>query len=200
MDLAPEYLTAITSYRNREYPSIRATARTFNLSKTSLSRYLRGGLTRRVAHADEQYLSPAEENILIRYILRLDSFGSPISPAFTRKLAYEIRLSRTRLSASTTPPPFPGIHFIDRLRKRYPTIRGAYTRQLEKGRLIGTTYSVIASYFDALASLFLENSYLPEDIYNFNESGFSLGTSISTKVLTSTNKRRPRKVIPGRQE
>ncbi|KYG39924.1 hypothetical protein M433DRAFT_9589 [Acidomyces richmondensis BFW] len=27
-----------------------------------------------------QYLSPAEEKVLIKYILRLDSFGNPVSP------------------------------------------------------------------------------------------------------------------------
>jgi len=93
MDLAPEYIEAISSYRDRKYPSIRATARAYSLSTTTFSRYLREGLTRRLSHAAEQYLSPTEEDILIRYILRLDSFGSPISLAFTRKLAYEICLS-----------------------------------------------------------------------------------------------------------
>ena len=133
--------------------------------------------------------------------ISFDSIASgTLSPAFTRKLAYEIRLSRPKLSTSTTPPPFPGIHFVDRLRSRHPTIKGAYIRQLEAGRVVGTSYKVIASYFDALSTLFLENSYLPDDIYNFDESGFSLGTSISTRVLTNSKKRAPRKKIPGRQE
>ena len=202
MDLAPKVFDAITAYRNREYSSIRATARAFSLSDRTFRRYLSGGVSRATSHESEQYLSPTEEKILIKYILRLDSLGNPISPAFTRKLAYEIRLSRPKLSNSTTlpPPSFPGKHFVDRLRRRYPTIKGAYTRQLETGRVVGTSYSVIASYFDALTTLFLENAYLPDDIYNFDESGFSIGTSISTRVLTNTNKKRPRKVVPGRQE
>jgi hypothetical protein len=200
MDFAPKILEAIVAYRNREYPSIRATARAFSLSDRTLRRYLNGGVSRATSHEFEQYLSPAEEKILIKYILRLDSLGNPISPAFTRKLAYEIRLFRPKLSTSTSPPSFPGIHFVDRLRNRYPTIKGAYTRQLEAGRVEGTSYSVIASYFDALSTLFLEASYLPDDIYNFDESGFSLGTSISTRVLTNSKKKTPRKKIPGRQE
>lgn len=203
MDVAPNILKAIAAYRNREYPSIRATARAFSLSDRTLRRYLSGGVSRATSHEPEQYLSFTEEKILIKYILRLDSLGNPISPAFTRKLAYEIRLSRSKLSTSTTPPtppPFPGIHLVDRLRRRYPTIKGAYTRQLEAGRVVGTSYKVISSYFDALTTLFLEASYLPDDIYNFDESGFSLGTSISTRVLTSSKKRAPRKKVPGRQE
>jgi len=200
MDLAPKVLEAITAYRDREYPSIRAAARAFSISERTLRRYLNGGVTRATSHIAEQYLSPAEEDVLIKYILRLDSLGNPISPAFTRKLAYEIRVNRLKLSTSTSPPPFPGIHFVDRLRRRYPTIRSAYTRTIETGRVVGTDYRVIASYFDALSNLYLENSYLPDNIYNFDESGFSLGTSISTKVLTSAKKRTSRKKIPGRQE
>lgn len=200
MDLAPKILEAITSYRNREYTSIRATARAFSLPRSTLSRYLNGGITRATSHVSEQYLSLAEEKILVKYILRLDSLGNPISPVFTRKLAFEIRVSRLKLSTSTIPPPFPGVHFTDRLRRRYPTIKGAYTRQLEAGRVVGTSYTVIASYSNALSTLFLEAFYLPDDIYNFDESGFSLGTSISTRVLTNSKKRTPRKKVPGRQE
>jgi len=197
IDFAPKILEAIVAYRNREYPSIRATARAFSLSDRTFRRYLNGGVSRTTSYEFEQYLSPAEEKILFKYILRLNSLRNPISPAFTRKLAYEIRLFRPKLSTSTTPLSFPGIHFVDRLRNRYPTIKGAYTRQLEAGRVEGTSYLVIASYFDALSTLFLEASYLPDDIYNFDESGFSLGISISIRVLTNSKKKTPRKKIPG---
>ena len=197
MDVPPKILDALTAYQNRVYPSLRATRRAFSIAETTLRRYVNGGVTRTTSHAGEQYLSPAEEDVLIKYILRLDSLGNPISPAFTRKLAFEIRLSRSALSS---PPPFPGKHLVDRLRRRHPTIRSAYTRTLERGRADGTSYSIIASCFDALTALFLENSYLPDDIYNFDETGFSLGTSISTRVLTSAKKKRPRKTVPGRQE
>ena len=198
IDLVPKVSDAIIAYRNRKYSSIRATARAFSLSDRTLRRYLDGGVSRAISYEYEQYLSPAEEKILIKYILRLDSLGNSISPAFTRNLTYEIRLSRPTLSSTPPTTPFPGTYFVDRLRRRHPTIKGAYTRQLEAGRVVGTSYSVIASYFDALSTLFLEASYLSNDIYNFDESGFSLGTSISTRVLTNLKKKRPRKKIPGR--
>jgi len=174
-----------------------AAARAFSISKRTLCRYLNGGVTRATSHIAKQYLSPAEEDILIKYILRLNSLGNPISPAFTRKLAYEIRVNWLKLSTSTSPPPFPGIHFVDRLRRRYPIIQSVYIRTIETGRVVGTDYRVIASYFDTLSNLYLKNSYLPDNIYNFDESGFLLGTSISTKVLTSAKKRTSRKKILG---
>lgn len=204
MNFALNISTALVAYRNREYPSIRATARAFSLSEATLRRYLAGGVSRATSHESSQYLSTAEEEILIKWITRLDRAGHAVSPAFTRKLAFEIRDSRPTLSSSTLTPsiptPFPGKRWIDKLRTRYPTIKGAYTRSLELARVVGSSYSTIEAYFDALSSLFVENSYLPDDIYNFDESGFSIGTSISTRVLTNTKYKRPRKVVPGRQE
>ena len=93
IDLVPKVSDAIVAYRNRKYSSIRATARAFSLSDRTLRRYLDGGVSRAISYEYEQYLSPAEEKILIKYILRLDSLGNSISPAFTRNLTYEIRLS-----------------------------------------------------------------------------------------------------------
>ena len=97
MDCASKISLAIASYCNCKYSSIRANARAFSLFERTLRRYLTGGVSRSASDESEQYLSPAEENILIKYTLRLDSFGNPISPAFTRKLYIYRRLYEYRL-------------------------------------------------------------------------------------------------------
>jgi len=204
MDLAQKVSDAIVAYRNGVYSSKRECARAFSLSERTLRRYLDGGVSRSTSHEYQQHLSLPEEKTLIKWITRLDKLGHAVSPAFARKLAFEIRSSRPKLSSypstSSLPPPLPGKRWIDKLRSRYPELKGAYTRQLESARIVGSSYTIIAAYFDALSTLFLENSYLPDDIHNFDESGFAIGTSISTRVLTNTKQKRPRKVVPGRQE
>jgi hypothetical protein len=204
MDDAQNISNAINAYRNHDYPSIRATARAYRLTDKRLRNYLNGGVSRATSHVSQQYLSTPEEETLVKWIIRLDRLGHAISPALTRTLAFEIRDSRPKLSSSTptpiTPTPLPGKNWTQKLRTRYPNIRGAYTRSLESARVVGSSYSIVEAYFDALSTLFLENSYLPDDVYNFDESGFAIGTSISTRVLTNTNEKRPRKVVPGRQE
>jgi hypothetical protein len=85
MDLAPNIPKALTAYRNHEYLSVRATARAYSLLPTTLRRYLSGGVSHAISHISKQYLSPAEDKVLIKYILRLDSFGNPVSLVVTGK-------------------------------------------------------------------------------------------------------------------
>ena len=54
------------------------------------------------------------------------------------------------------------------------------------------------AYFDALTDLFLENSYPSNAIFNVDESGFALGTTLSSKVLIRRGDTRAFKKISGR--
>lgn len=50
IDLAPNVLNALPPYRNKEYPSIRATTRTISLPYTTLRYYLSGGVSRATSY------------------------------------------------------------------------------------------------------------------------------------------------------
>ena len=65
------------------------------------------------------------------------------------------------------------------------------------------SYLVVSHYFEQLNSLFVENHYPADAIYNMDESGFSLGSTGNNKVIVSQVTRqelRKFKKIPGRQE
>jgi hypothetical protein len=44
-------------------------------------------------------------------------------------------------------------------------------------------YPAVNAYFDTLTNLFLENSYSSDAIFNVNETGFVLSTTLLLKVL-----------------
>jgi hypothetical protein len=85
-------------------------------------------------------------------------------------------------------------------RKRYPELRTIYSRALDASRFGGVHYSTINAYFDALTDLFLENSYPSNAIFNVDETGFALGTTLPSKVLVNKEDIRAFKKISGRQE
>ena len=66
MDLALKVSSAISAYRNGECSSKRAATRAFSLSEATLRRYLNGGVSRATSYEPEQYLSTAEEKILLK--------------------------------------------------------------------------------------------------------------------------------------
>lgn len=191
---------AIIAYRNKEYTSIRACAYAFSIPWTTLRNRLSGRTSRSKAHKNEQILSLAEEKTLIRWITRSSTLGVPITLAFTRELAEELRYSRLPLSSSSTVLPPLGKRWLDRFRKRNPRISSVFSRSIDTSRLEAFNYATVSAFFDALTNLFLENSYPPDAIFNVDETGFALGTTLSSKVLIDKTVSKGLKKIAGRQE
>jgi hypothetical protein len=193
-------ITALTAYRNGEYPSIRKCAYAFNIPVTTLSKRLSTQTSRTKSHELQQILSTTEEKALIKAITRLSKSGCPITLPLTRDLAEEIRLSRFRLSSTPTSYPPISKRWIDRFRKRYPELKTVYSRALDASRFEGVNYPVINAFFEALTDLFLENSYSSDAIFNVDETGFALGTTLPSKVLIRRGDTIAFKKISGRQE
>ena len=75
-----------------------------------------------------------------------------------------------------------------------------YSRSLDTSRFEGVSYLIINAYFDALTDLFLENSYPLDAIFNVDETGFALSTTLPSKVLIRRGDTKAFKKISGRQE
>ena len=152
-------------------------------------------------HASMQKLSPAEEETLVKWITRLNRSGYPITPALTLKIANEIQ--NMRVTLSTTPPfqPTPiSDRWLSRFYLRHPEIEGVYARQLENARYKAINLEGVERWFAAVQELFFEHNYAPEDIYNMDESGFSVGASQTTRTLINIREKSSWKRIQGRQE
>jgi hypothetical protein len=73
-------------------------------SKSTLWRHARGKPSRRDKAANQQYLTPCEENVLLEYVLRMSECGYPLPVKFLRSLALVIARQRSPLSKSLPPP------------------------------------------------------------------------------------------------
>jgi hypothetical protein len=191
---------AITAFRNSEYTSIRMCAYAFNVPRSTLASRLQTRTSRSLSHESQKILSTAEEQTLLKVITRLSKSGCTITPSSTRDLAEEIRLSRFCLSSTPTSYPPISNRWIDRFRKRYPELKTIYSRALDASRFEGVNYPVVNAYSDALIDLFLENPYSSDAIFNVDETGFALGTTLPSKVLVERGDTRALKKISGRQE
>ena len=73
---------AILDYGNRRYSSIRSTAAANDVDRETLTRRRRGGVSRSIAHESQQLLSNQQEQLLVPWILNLETQGHP--PSFTQ--------------------------------------------------------------------------------------------------------------------
>jgi hypothetical protein len=190
--------TALAAYRNGEYTSTRKYAYAFNILASTLSDRLSTRTSRSKLHELQKILLTAKEKTLLKAITRLSKSGCPITLPLTRDLAEEIRLSRFRLSSTPTSYPLLGKRWLDKFRKQYPELKTVYSRVLDANRFEGVNYPVVNAYFDALTDLFLENPYPSDVIFNVDETGFALSTTLPSKVLIKRGDTTAFKKISGR--
>lgn len=142
-----------------------------------------------------------EEKTLVKWLSNLTRAGFPASPALLVEMAEEVRRSRFKLSEGPPPQLQPlGKNWSLKFRTRYPDIKGAWTRQIERARYEGVNSETLSRWFDAVRALMDEHRYAPSQIYNMDESGFAVGTSQASRALVNVRDKSSWKKIQGRQE
>jgi hypothetical protein len=129
---------AITSWKNKEFRSFRATAIYFRVLVQILRARMAERKTKTAAHEEAQLLSNAEEKTLERWITRLTSTGYLATLALVIETVEQIRQGRVELASSpstklTQLPPI-GHECLYRFLNRYLILKGTYSRQLEFAR------------------------------------------------------------------
>lgn len=87
---------AIQAIKNKTFSGPYAAVDFFKVSRHTLRRRMAGGLLHSQAATALQILSIAEEKILIRWITRYTTAGTPISPSLLIELAELLRARRVR--------------------------------------------------------------------------------------------------------
>ena len=105
--------------------------------------------------------------------------GHPPTPQTVMELAEELRSDR-RLPET---PPL-GHNWIQKLRSRHPELMTIWTRSIDTSRLEGASPEQLAPWFAEMGALLSKHHYSPGNIYKMDETGFGIGHSQSTWVMT----------------
>jgi hypothetical protein len=68
--------------------------------------------------------------------------------------------------------------------KRYPELKSRFSRRYDYKRASYEDPRIIMPWFDLVRRTIDENGIQPEDIYNFDETGFAMGLIATHKVVT----------------
>lgn len=186
-------LLAISALTSHQFTSTSAAAKAYNIPKATLARRMNGTTSREHFVPLNKNLTQAEEEVLVREILKLDSQG--LSP--TISLVKEMADSICKVRGG----PAVGVNWTYRFIQRTPALTIKLGRTYECQRKLCEDPMIIKPWFELVKNTVNKYGILPKDIYNFDESGFQMGEISSSKVVTAADKLgRPKQAKPTNTE
>jgi len=169
-------LLAIKAFQNREIPTITEAARRFEVPRTSLRNRINGHRNRSETRANNYKLTQLEEESLLQWTLSMDSRGSAPRPTMVAEMANILLAERCTQTV--------GVNWVFNYIKRYPALKTRFSRRYDYQRAQCEDPTVMRKWFDLVQRTINENGIQPDDIYNFDETGFAMGLIATAKVVT----------------
>jgi hypothetical protein len=142
-------------------------------------------------------LAIGEENTLVKWILDSDKRGLPLRPAYVKVMANHLLSQRGHKAGQQEV----GINWVYNLVKRRAELKSRFSRRYNHERAKNEDPKIIKEWFDRVREVQLQYGILPDDIYNFDETGFAMGLIATAKVITSSDRVcRPNLLQPGNRE
>jgi hypothetical protein len=171
-------LLAIQAIKNHEINAIREAARRFNVPESTLRTRLHGTQNRATLRANNHKLTEIEEESLRKWILSLDDRGAAPRPTTVRETANILLAAR-----GTTPAQTVGEKWVYNYVKRHPELLNRFSRRYNYERAKCEDPKIIGEWFTLVQKTILKNGIDPDDIYNFDETGFAMGLTAIVKVV-----------------
>ena len=192
-------LLAIQAFKQSSNAKIRAIARSYDVSRTTLAARLNGRQSRHETRHPHHRLTPTEEICLEQWILSMDERGLPPRIAAVRRMAN--LLLTERVQPLSDDPPSVGENWVQRFIQRHPNLESKYTRKYDHQRALCEDPKIIRNWFDLVQNTRTKYGITDEDVYNFDETGFQMGVVSTAKVVTGSEKfGRPTISQPGNRE
>jgi transposase-like protein len=172
-------LLAIQAFKNKEISSIREVARRFNIPRTTLRDRLSGYTERSTTRANSHKLTEIEEESLQKWILSMDSRGSAPRPSMVREMANLLLEKR-----GTTPVLSVGEKWVYNFVKRRPLLSSRFSKRYNYERAKCEDPKIIGEWFNLVEKTILQFGIDPDDVYNFDETGFAMGLIATIRVIS----------------
>jgi hypothetical protein len=195
---------ALEGVKSGRFKSYREVARVIDVLNATLSARANRRLPRNQAHEDEQILTNAEETELMRWITRLTLIGYPPKPDHVKEIAKSLRMRRIvgMNNPSITYVQYHkiGKHWVPRFLARHPELASIMPEQIEAARVKESEFEVFQKWFINVKSIIDKHKIQPHNIYNMDETGFSIGSIKAMCVIIDKTKNIWYSAYPGRQE
>ena len=189
---------AFQAYQRGQFSSLRAAARMYDVSHTTLTRRYHGIPSQSNFTSPNRKLTTSEESALVDWILSMDTRGMPPTQALVRQMA-EILLAERVQDASTEKPDI-GKRWVLNFLSRHPELKSKYNRKYDYQRAKCEDPEIVNAWFQLVQDTIIKYGIVDTDIYNFDEIGFQMGVISTSKVITATDRARTVSIQPGNRE
>ncbi|RFU36216.1 hypothetical protein B7463_g148, partial [Scytalidium lignicola] len=156
-------LLAINALKNNQIKSMQAAARSFDVPFGTLYDRMRGRPEAFTTYTKAFKMSQLEESSLVQWIISMGNRGMPPRPSGVHSIANALISKR----GEPTPP---------------SSLTTKYIRKYSYQRAKCEDPKLIQQWFNQFLETKAQYGILDEDIYNFDETGFAMGTIATTKV------------------
>ncbi|GMG14126.1 unnamed protein product [Aspergillus oryzae] len=189
-------LLAIEALNNQKICSIREAARVYNVPRSTLTDRMNGRHFNKEKRANSHKLTQNEEDSLVRWILSLDQRGAAPRHTHVREMA-NILLAKRGDPIPTTV----GQKWAHNLVQRRDELKSRFSRRYNYQRAKCEDPKLLREWFERVQITIMQYGIQPDDIYNFDETGFAMGLISTTKVVTRAELAgRPFLLQPGNRE
>jgi hypothetical protein len=186
-------LLALQALQNNPKLKLRRAAEIYKVGPMKLWRRRKGILSIHDTIPKSRKLSDLEEQIIVQYILDLDSRGFPPRHRGVEEMANRLLADR---DASPVGKRW-AINFV----KRQPELKTRLFRRYDYQRARCEDPTIIRNWFRLVQNTIAKYGIRSDDIYNFDETGFMIGMIGSGIVITGAERRgKPKSVQPGNRE
>ena len=109
----------------------------------------------------------------------MDSRGSTPRPSIVREMANVLLEKR-----GITPVSSVGEKWVYNFVKRRPLLSSRFSKRYNYERTKCEDPEVIKGWFDLVQKTILQFGIYPDDVYNFNKTGFAIGLTATARVVT----------------
>lgn len=165
--------------QNGELSTVRQAAAIYNVPETTLRRRRAGQSSRIDIRANSHKLTQNEEDSVTMWIISMDSRGAAPRPSTVREMANLLLADR-----GSTPAPTVGVNWATKFIQRREELCTRFSRRYDYQRALNEDPTSLREWFKTVQRIVNESGIQPEDIYNFDETGFAMGPISSARVVT----------------
>ncbi|KAL9562867.1 hypothetical protein ACKAV7_013053 [Fusarium commune] len=186
-------LLALQALQNNPKLSLRRAAQIYEVNYWKLRRRQHGIAATHNTVPKSRKLSDLEEQIIVQFVLDLDSRGFPSRLRFVEEMANSLLADR---NASPV-----GKRWAYNFVKRQPELKTRLFRRYDYQRAKCEDPTIIRDWFRLVQNTIAKYGIRSDDIWNFDETGFMMGLIMAGMAITGSEMQgRPKAVQPGNRE